>query len=221
MSKASSTTFPIPAHAAEVEDRRLSTLLRKIVQDGERQRISIGDLLSVAGDRAFGALLFIFAMPNILPIPIPGISAVLGLPLLYLTGQLVLGHDKPWLPRMITERSFRHEDFKMVVLRILPGLVRAERFLHPRLGFLVSPLAERLFGVAAFVLALLIFLPIPLGNMLPGLSIGLFAMGILARDGLAMVMGLVMTVISIVVVSGVVYAITVAALFVIRQAFGL
>src|SRR5690606_507667 len=122
------------------------------------------------------------------------------------TGQLVLGHDKPWLPRLITERSFRHEDFKMVVQRILPGLVRAERVLHPRLGFLVSPLAERLFGSVAFVLALLIFLPIPLGNMLPGLAVSLFARGILAWDGLAMMMGLVMAVISVVVASGVVYA---------------
>ena len=39
--------------------------------------ISIGDVLNAFGDRAFGALMLLFAAPNVLPLP-PGMSAVLG-----------------------------------------------------------------------------------------------------------------------------------------------
>ena len=217
----SSTTLPAPAVVPRPQGRTLSALLRDITSDTRRDRISISDLISHAGDRAFGALMFIFAIPNVLPIPIPGISAILGLPLLYLTGQLMLGHSKPWLPRFIGDRSFLRSDFDQVMRRILPGLERAERVLHPRLGLFVSPTAERFVGGIAFLLSVLIFLPIPLGNMMPGFAVSFFALGILARDGLAVILGFVTAVVSVIVVSGVVYAMSIAALFVIRQAFGI
>ena len=54
--------------------------------------ISIGDVLNAFGDRAFGALMLLFAAPNMLPLP-PGMSAVLGAPLLFITAQLMLGRS--------------------------------------------------------------------------------------------------------------------------------
>lgn len=216
----SALIVPVPSPSGRHDGRALSALLRQIVLDHSRERISIADLIAISGDRAFGALLFIFATPNILPIPIPGFSAMLGLPLLYLTGQLLLGYDKPWLPNLISKRSFARRDFTQIVHRILPALTRAERILHPRLTMLASRPVERVIGAVTFLLAILIFLPIPLGNALPGVAIGLFALGILARDGIAILLGFVTSVLSVVVVSGVVYAMAVAAVFVVRQAFG-
>ncbi|HEY8352115.1 MAG TPA: exopolysaccharide biosynthesis protein [Sphingomonadales bacterium] len=217
----SAITVPVPSPSGRHDGRSLSALLRQIVLDRSRDRISIADLIAISGDRAFGALLFIFATPNILPIPIPGISAMLGLPLLYLTGQLLLGYDRPWLPGIISKRSFARRDFSQIVHRILPALTRAERVLHPRLSLLTSPAMERVIGAVSFILAVLIFLPIPLGNALPGVAIGLFALGILARDGIAILLGFLTSILSVEVVSGVVYGLTVAAIFVIRQAFGI
>ena len=50
-------------------------------------RVSVGEIVDRFGTRAFGALLFIFALPNLLPLP-PGSSTVLGAPLLLLAPQV-------------------------------------------------------------------------------------------------------------------------------------
>ena len=52
--------------------------------------ITVGEILEALGDRAFGTSMLVFAAPNALPMP-PGVSAVLGAPLLFITaGSLVL-----------------------------------------------------------------------------------------------------------------------------------
>src|SRR3990167_7096408 len=51
--------------------RRMSELLKSIAADSTQERITIADLLSAMEGRAFGALLLLFAFPNILPSP-PG-----------------------------------------------------------------------------------------------------------------------------------------------------
>jgi hypothetical protein len=198
--------------------QRLSSVLRAIAEDSGRDRISLGDLCDTFADRAFATLIFVFAAPVVLPIPIPGFSALAGLPLLFLTFQLAQGRRVPWLPGWIRERSFRRSDLAVIVDRIEPSMVRIERYLRPRLTVLVQPATERVVGVLCFLLAIILFLPIPLGNMLPAFAISLAALAILERDGILMIMSCLMAGLSFVVVSGVVYAMLKAAMFLIEHA---
>ena len=101
--------------------RRLSDILQEIADApaAPDERISLGDLIEGFGNRAFGALLFIFAVPVALPIAIPGISAVLGAPLLFLSWQLMRGREQPWLPEVMRSRSFRRADFARMLQRVL------------------------------------------------------------------------------------------------------
>ena len=191
--------------------RRFSRLLQAMADDPTRERISVDDLLQVMGERAFGALMLLFALPNVLPTP-PGTSGLLGLPLVYLAAQLMLG-QRPWLPKFISQRSMRRADFAAFIERAGPWLRRAERLLRPRLLILVSPAAEHVIGAFCLVLAIILLLPVPLGNMLPALSISVFSFGVLGRDGLWVLSGAVLAAISVVVAGGVVFALMKAALF--------
>nr|WP_198139722.1 MULTISPECIES: exopolysaccharide biosynthesis protein [Chelativorans] len=191
--------------------------MQAMAEDTARERISVNDLVVAMGDRAFGALMLVFALPNVLPTP-PGTSGLLGLPLVYLAAQLMLG-QRPWLPKFIGSRSIRREDFAAFIERAAPWLRRAERLLRPRLVFLVSPAAERLVGAVCLVLAIVLFLPVPLGNMLPALSISVFSFGILGRDGLWVICGVLLAVISAVVAGGVVFALVKGAIFVLTRRF--
>lgn len=176
---------------------RLSEVLAALAADESRERIFIGDLFRALGDRAFGALLLIFALPNVVPTP-PGTSAILGLPLVILSAQLMLGQS-PWLPKLIAGRSIARADFAAMVVRISPWLARGERLLKPRLAFAVSPVAEHAIGLLCLVLALVLALPIPLGNILPALSICLFSFALLERDGLFSLAGLAAAIVSLLV----------------------
>lgn len=175
-------------------------------------RVYVGDLLKALGDRAIGALLFMFAAPNILPVP-PGVSAVLGTPLIFLSAQLMLGM-RPWLPSLVTRRSLSRADFATLVRRVVPWLTRAERLLKPRLGSLTRPPLEYVVGLICLLLSMVLALPIPLGNTLPALAIGLLALGVLERDGCWILAGGAMAAVAAVVVSGVVWAMFQAALYV-------
>lgn len=189
----------------------LSAVLHALALQTDRERISVGDLLAALGDRASGALLFIFAFPNILPVP-PGTSAILGAPLIFLAAQLLFGRG-PWLPSVVACRSVSHADFATLVRRVAPWLQRAERLLRPRLTLLVGPPFEYVIGAVCLLLALILVLPIPLGNVLPALAISLLALAIVERDGLWMLAGLGVAGVAVALVSGVVYALMEAAIY--------
>jgi len=67
--------------------------------------------------------------------------------------------------------------------------------------------------MVCLLLAVVLVLPVPLGNMLPALAISLLALGILERDGLWILAGLGTAVVSAIVVSGVVFAAVKAAIY--------
>jgi hypothetical protein len=167
--------------------RRFSEVLEDLASRPS-PAISVADVLNAFGDRAFGALMLIFAAPNILPLP-PGTSAVLGAPLLFVAAQLMTGRASLWMPKAICERSISRDTFSTVTSRLSPLLRRSERFLKPRLTGLLHPLSERLIGAVCLLLAIILFLPIPFGNIPPAMAISAFALGILERDGLAACLG--------------------------------
>lgn len=197
----------------------LSELLTDIVADQTRERVSVGDLLAMAGDRAFGALMFVFALPNLVPTP-PGTSAVLGLPLVMLSFQMLYGRRTPWLPEMIAARSIARTDLAAVVSRAVPFLKRTERFLKPRLRVLVSPLAERSLALVLLVLSIILFLPIPLGNILPAAAICVMALALVEHDGVAAMIGVLIGLGAMLLVWGALIALLRAAIFALEHLGG-
>lgn len=182
----------------------LSEVLFRLAHDTTRNRITIGDLLEALGDRAIGALMFFFAAPNILPVP-PGVSTLLGAPLLFLAAQLMLGM-RPWLPGFVTRRSLARGDLTALVRRIVPWLVKAEKLLRSRVRVLTRPPVENFVGLVCLVLAAVLMLPVPLGNTLPALAISLLALGVLEHDGVWIAIGLLASAVAGAVVFGVVWA---------------
>jgi hypothetical protein len=167
--------------------RRFSEVLEDLASRPSAS-ISVADVLNAFGDKAFGALMLVFAAPNILPLP-PGTSAVLGAPLLFVTAQLMMGRPSLWMPKVICERSIARDSFSTLTSKLTPLLRRSERYLKPRLTTLLNPASERVVGAVCLLLATILFLPIPFGNIPPALAISAFALGILERDGLAALFG--------------------------------
>lgn len=186
--------YPGPPHR-----RGFSEVLRELAA-GDSPRVSVGAILQAFGDRAFGALLLIFALPNALPMP-PGTSAVLGAPLIFIAFQLMIGRPVLWLPRLITDRSLKREDFRSLAGKVDPWVRKLERLLKPRFQLLTTPFADRFTGAACFMLSLILTLPIPLGNMPPAIAITAFALGMIESDGAAIGVGWAATVGSFVILA--------------------
>jgi hypothetical protein len=130
-------------------------------------------------------------------------SAVLGVPLLFITAQLMLGRATLWMPRVICERSVSRDFFALLTAKLSPILHRAERFHQPRTSMLLHPVPERIVGAACLLLAIILFLPIPFGNIPPAFAIAAFALGILERDGFATIIGWLATIGSVLILAAI------------------
>jgi hypothetical protein len=185
---------PSPDWSSGAPNEPLSTLLRSLC-DGPPGPIRVRDMIDHFAHRAFGAVLFIFAVPNLLPLP-PGSSTVLGLPLVIVAPQLALGVRSPWIPKALAERTVERETLSRTFNKLLPPLERLEKLLAPRLRFMFGPVGDRVIGLVCFILAVVLILPIPLGNMLPAAAISAFALALTQRDGLLALLGYLLTTVS-------------------------
>ena len=168
-------------------DDSLSGIIEDLL-DGGGERIAIGDMVDAFGPRAFGALMFVFSIPNLLPLP-PGSSTILSIPLLIIAPQLLIGAPNLWLPRAMDERSLRRADLRKAFDKIIPRLRRLERLLQPRLGLMFGPIGDRLIGLVCTALVLVLILPIPFGNLLPAAAIAALSLGMAQRDGVLVMIG--------------------------------
>lgn len=172
----------------------LSAVLLDIAGHGE-PRISIDDLMQKFGGRAIGALLFIFGLACTLPLP-PGATTIFGFPLLLLAPQLIIGGGAPWLPEQVRRRTIATSDLRSGLPKVVPWLQRIEAVSKPRLVILFGRTGERLVGLVCTVLAFVLILPIPLGNILPALAVAVLSFSLIQRDGLIALLGYALAVTS-------------------------
>ncbi|MBI3451594.1 MAG: exopolysaccharide biosynthesis protein [Rhodospirillales bacterium] len=203
------------------ESQKISDLLARLARETGGDRVRLGDLVAALGDRAFGILMLIFALPNAVGLgTIPGLSTVFGLPQIFFAIQMAAGRTKPWLPAWLIGRSLARNDFRAVIDKSMPYLARLEKLLRPRWPALSSPMAERLLGVLFVVLASIVSLPIPFGNQPPAVAVAIIALGLTERDGLYVVIGLAVAVIAVALAAGVILGGAAALYFAITYLFG-
>ena len=160
-------------------------LLDALAQGNPEEVLMLRDLLAGLGRRAFGMLLFASVLPAFIPIPIGG--AISG-PLVMLIGaQLCIGMRRPWLPGFLASRGPHRHALARFDRMISPWLARLEHLIKPRLPVVLDHrLATLLTGILLLLLGLLLSLPIPLTNYLFGGLLLVFALSLLERDGVMM-----------------------------------
>jgi hypothetical protein len=164
--------------------RSLSAVLNEIAERPD-DSFTIADVRDALADRSFATLLFLFAAINCLPLP-PGSSAFLGLPTLIISAQMIVGQSKVWLPDFILKRPISATRFRQIVERLSPWLRKTERLVRPRFWPFPIMLIDRVIGLIAFFLSILLVAPIPLGNWLPAFSMALFGLALSERDGIVL-----------------------------------
>lgn len=203
----------------QLDNKRVSEILQDFLHNYTEQRITVSNISNALADRAFALLMLLFALPNLIPIPLPGISIILGVPMIFLSCQLMMGRKAPWFPKWISKQSFQHNDIETVVDYAMPYLKRLEQILKPRLGFLLCHCAERIIALICLVMSVMITLPIPFGNWFPALTICLFALAILERDGMFVLLGVISAFISTILVSAIILTALKAIMFLLEKAF--
>ena len=168
---------------------RTSELLRQFARNLPADRVTLGEVISGLGDRGLGVLIAVFALPNILPSAVPFGNVPTGIPPLIFAVQLMLGIDHLIVPKFLARRTIGTHWLKALTPKLASALSWFEALLRPRMAWVTVPRAERFIGVIAIVLAAVSTLPIPFGHNLPALGLVLIGLGLIERDGLAILFG--------------------------------
>ncbi len=182
-SAAPPTDLDPPHETRQSTSEILTTLAQNITTD----RLTIGHLIDVLQDRAFGILLLILALPCAVPF-LYGIPQIVSVPLLFVAAQIVIGRHEPWLPEAMRQRSFSTDAFRNMVNKSVRYIKWLEIFSSPRLTWLTKGGVERLLGVLLVIFSASIAIPLPLTNTVPGIAVGIVALGLIERDGV-MILG--------------------------------
>lgn len=175
--------------------RKLSELIEDTIEEfGKREEdtIEFRDIIAAFHERGFGMLLLILASPMALPLPVPpGVNVLMASPLMLLTSQQLYGAKSPWLPETLLKRQIKREMFEKTMRMILPWIQKIEYMTKARLGFITHGIFSHLIGLCGLLMALSVCVPLPLTNSVPSLGIALMSVGVLMRDGLAVITGMV------------------------------
>jgi hypothetical protein len=188
---------------AEPRARRTSEILRGIIENNPQEQITVEQIVAGMGTSSFGTSLMVFSIPEVIPIPIPGMSAVVALPAGIISAQMIFGKGEVRLPKALLKRSVPRKAFAKAVNTILPYLERAEKGVRPRGQWVSSPLAKRLLGGLIFLLSVAITLPIPMTNMPPAIAIFIIGLGLVERDGKLIALGIALGLASLALIGGV------------------
>ncbi len=160
-------------------------------------RVTLGEMVDALGEAGIGLTILMLALPSFIPVPGLPTGVVFGTALAILSLQIMTGADRLLLPEWLRRRSLPRGPVVIGAAWVAPWFRRIEWLLRPRLRILSSRLAQFILAVPIFVHAVMILLPIPLGNQLPALAVIVFAFGLIERDGLAVLIGWLLTVIAI------------------------
>lgn len=150
----------------------------------DRVKVTLSDLLALAGERTFGFLFVLLSFPSALPIPAPGYSVPFGMAMLLLAGQLLIGRDEPWFPKSWQNHGFDVNKVRQVLKVGLPWLRRIESISRPRLiQVCTSLLGRSVIGLAIALMSISMMIPIPGTNTLPAIGIFVTGFGLLNDDG--------------------------------------
>jgi len=155
-----------PAH----EPITISQRLHQLARDAEGDMVTLDWIMGQLHERAFGLFLLVLALPCCIPF-LYGVPQIVALPLMFVSGQMLLGRSTPWLPRKLGARQVATASLEGLAERAGPWLRRIEAVSRPRLAALTRRPFDQLVGIALVVFSASILVPLPGTNTVPGIAV--------------------------------------------------
>ncbi|WP_187430997.1 hypothetical protein ROLI_022250 [Roseobacter fucihabitans] len=169
----------------------ISDRLDQLAQNAQSETVSLDWILGQLHERAFGLFLLVLALPCCIPL-LYGIPQIVALPLMFVSAQILMGRQTPWLPARLAARSVSVQGLQNLAQRAGPWLRRIEAFSRPRQAQLTRAPLDRIVGLALVLFSASILVPLPGTNTVPGFAVVLVSMGLLQRDGILVLFGMML-----------------------------
>ena len=168
------------------------------------ERVTAGELLALLGNASYPMVILVLSVLNMIPGP-PGYGGTIALAIMAVTVTMLVGRPlrlggwigrRP-LPGRLLERMIGQ-------MRWLAQLIA--RVSRPRLGALTGPRSEYFLGIFILVVSLPMVLPIPFINAVPNTGIAVICVSRINRDGVGVLLGMLIAVIGLGIAGGAIWA---------------
>ena len=183
---------------AEPISRRIRSLVRSLPRTG----ITLSELIHRVGNDGLLILTALLTLVFLIPVSIPGVSTVFGAAILLIGVSRLFGRDL-WIPSKIKHRTIATRKLRPLLRKALPWLQKLERVSRPnRIHWLVADGPIQHLNNASLILgAVLLMMPfglIPFSNTFPAVALLFFAIGLLQRDGVCVLLGHISNIVTII-----------------------
>lgn len=162
---------------------------------GADRQITVEEIINCLGKHSFASTILAFSLISTSPASgIPGVTAFVGLVVMFLVVQMIFGRDSLWLPGFIMRRDIAAKKLREGVRWLRRPVAFVDRFLHERTTFLLH--RPWIYLPLIMVLLLTMFMPfmevVPTSGSIASAMIAIFAAGYLMRDGKVVVLSMVL-----------------------------
>lgn len=151
-------------------------------------KVTLENVLDTIGTRSFGPVLLFVGLLTMAPIigDIPGVPTLMGLIVLLIVGQLPLQQEHIWMPAWMLKRSVSSRKMSKALHWFRKPAHFIDRFIKPRLEFLVLGPASYAIALVSIAVALLtpVMEFVPFSANGAGIIWTAFGLALIARDGL-------------------------------------
>ncbi len=187
-------TAPLPPPSSLFD----AAFIRRFVREARRRRqalacgeqgepLTLQQLLAMHGQGTMAVLLILLSL--ITTVPVAGAGMLFSLGIMAWAWRWVRQQEAPQLARLRSLQLNPRAAYR--VLRALAWIYSfAQKRLRPRWPWLQDARLRWAWAAWVWLMAFIIFLPIPLGNIFPAVALLLFGLGLLTRDGLMLLCSL-------------------------------
>ncbi|TFZ04828.1 exopolysaccharide biosynthesis protein [Ramlibacter rhizophilus] len=177
------------------DQHALSDVLDQLESSADGDSVTVAEIVEKLGHKSFAALMLIFSLVSTSPASaIPGLTATVAVIVFILVVQMIVGRKCVWLPGFITHRRLSTQKLCKGIGWLRKPVHFVERFLKARYTFLLH--RPWLLLPLILILGLTLFMPfmevIPTSGSIASAVIAFFAAGLLTRDGVLVVLSLVL-----------------------------
>ncbi len=165
-------------------------VIEDVVNSSSADRVLVKDLVDAMDSVGFGLAIMIFAFGIIIPLP-PPFPSIISIPLVLFAAQMMAGYTSPKLPKRFANLSVKRSVLAMLIQKSSSYIRKVEKILKPRLSFMFYPGVERVVGFFIFIFSTFVLLPMPLSNFIPGLGVLIISFGLLGKDGVVVILGII------------------------------
>lgn len=152
----------------------------------QQGRVSLGELLHLHGQQSLAVLLLVLALASMLPVA--GVGSLLGLVMLVVARRWSRQQAQLALPERLVQLRLTARWSQRSLQALTWLYATASRLLRQRFTALCEPRYAGFWGLWIALMGFIIFLPVPLGNLVCGSSLVLLSLGWMFRDGLALLL---------------------------------